>query len=193
MKVERGRDSVRVERVTKEVEISLLFSEKGTFSGTSTLRFLDHLLNTLCHYSGLGIELERCESKDGVLHHLVEDLGMCVGAGLRELFDYSKLSRFGEATVPMDESLVGCFLDLSGRCHFEGGYDFRGNVEDLPLEALEEFLRGFVRTSQINLHFVVFRSGNVHHTVEGMFKALGIALKRALEPTNRSSTKGVID
>ncbi|PLV56078.1 imidazoleglycerol-phosphate dehydratase [Thermotoga sp. SG1] len=195
MTVERIENGVIVQRNTKEIEISItLDTVHGKLEGSTGVNFFDHLLNTFCHYSGLGLRVSTCESKDGILHHLIEDFGISLGQAFRELFDYTKVRRFGEATVPMNEALIGCYVDLSGRPFFQKNFEFSvENIEDMPVEGFEEFMNGFVNHARITVHFFKFFGKNDHHISESAMKSFGLAIARALERSDTKTTKGVID
>ncbi|MGQ9856564.1 MAG: imidazoleglycerol-phosphate dehydratase [Fervidobacterium sp.] len=195
MRIDLSEAGVFVERITNEVEISMLLSANvGKLEGRTGVSFFDHMLKTFCHYSGLGLSIQKCESKDNIVHHLLEDFGIVLGTAFRSLFDYSKIKRFGEATIPMDDALVGCYLDVGGRAFFQKNFDFSNEkIEDMPTEAFDEFLLAFVNNAKITVHFYRFAGKNEHHTCEAMVKAFGIAISNALCISERKTTKGVID
>ena len=183
------------ERITKETKVKISLSTSGSFlEGSTGVRFLDHMLSTFSTYSGLGLKLEVCESLDGIAHHLIEDVGIVFGRVFRKAFDYSKVKRYGEATVPMDEALVGAYVDLSGRPFFFKNFEFIGAyIEDFPTEVFEEFMKGFSNNAKITVHFVKFSGRNEHHVIEACFKAFGLAIRKAVQPSQFLSTKGMID
>jgi len=183
------------ERMTKETKVKICLStSRSFFQGSTGLRFFDHMLSTFSLYSGLGLKLEVCESLDGIAHHLIEDVGIVLGKAFKKAVDYSEITRFGEATVPMDEALVGAYVDLSGRPYFLKNFEFIGAyIEDFPTEAFEEFIRGFSNNAKITVHFVKFSGRNEHHVIEACFKAFGLAIRKAVQPSQFLSTKGMID
>ncbi|MGJ8454457.1 imidazoleglycerol-phosphate dehydratase [Pseudothermotoga sp. U03pept] len=195
MKTERIEDGVSGERITKEVEISIvLYPVSGRLEGTTKIAFFDHLLNSFCHYSGLSVKINGCESKDKIVHHLVEDFGILLGQAFRSLFDYTKVHRFGEATVPMNEALVGTYIDLSGRPFFQKNFEFFSDkIEDMPSETFEEFMLGFVNHARITVHIFKFSGKNDHHICEAAMKSFGLAVARAIKSGETMTTKGMID
>jgi len=195
MNAEKKENGTSVQRTTKETEISLtLRSTSGEFYGKTGVNFLDHLLKTFCHYSGLSLIIDNCESRDGIMHHLIEDLGIVLGQAFRDLFDYTKVKRFGEAVVPMNEALIGSFVDLSGRSFFQKNFEFSSEkIEDMPSEAFEEFMLGFVNHARITVHFYKFSGKNDHHVCEAAMKSFALAIADALELSETRTTKGVID
>ena len=129
-------------------------------------------------------------------HHTVEDCGIVLGTVIKEaLGDKKGIKRFGNCILPMDESLVLCAIDLSGRPYlvFDGEFTVE-KVNDLDTEMVKEFFYAISYTAGMNLHIKVLQSGNNHHMIEAMFKAFGRALDEAvtLDPriTDVLSTKG---
>ena len=131
-------------------------------------------------------------------HHTVEDVGICFGKSLAQaLGDKAGIRRYGDATLPMDETLVTAAVDLGGR-------PFLVWKADVPLETLgtfssqlaEEFWRAVSSAGLMNLHVVLHHGRNTHHVVEAIFKACARALRQAVEPDPRAtgipSTKGVL-
>lgn len=199
MKIEKIGNGVVVERKTLETHIRLLISNDklGRFEGKTPSGFLDHMFKTFCKYSKISVVLEKCEGDTYVdLHHTVEDLGIVLGAGFKENFDYSRLSRFGNFTVPMDDALVSVYVDLSGRSYLNFDVNFSGAqlIGNLPVELIEEFFRSFVNNAKITMHVIKLAGSNSHHVCEALFKAFALSVKMATESSNDvTSTKGVID
>lgn len=140
---------------------------------------LQHVLESLQRWSGLHIEVHA----DGDLrHHLIEDVGIVLGRALREGLDMEHCERVAHAIVPMDEALVGVAVDLIDRPYFRG---------ELPDPLMTHFLQSLAFEGRFNLHVDVLHGGHEHHVTEAVFKALGIALRKALEPrADHLSTKG---
>ncbi|PKN32751.1 MAG: imidazoleglycerol-phosphate dehydratase HisB [Deltaproteobacteria bacterium HGW-Deltaproteobacteria-19] len=188
----------KIERKTTETEIALdLFldgSGKGTIS--TSIPFLDHMLNLFSRHGLFDLTVRGKGDRDIDDHHLVEDLGICLGEALKQaLGDKRGLERFGEATVPMDESLCRVVLDLSGRPFLVFLADFSDSrIGDFDPALIREFFKAFTDHSGTTLHIQVIHGGNSHHMAEAIFKALARALKKAVTINERiqgiPSTKG---
>lgn len=140
---------------------------------------LQHMLESLGRWSGLRLEVE---AEGDLRHHLVEDVGITLGQALRSGVDMARCERVGHAIVPMDEALVLVAVDLIERPHFQG---------EVPDQLLTHFLQSLAFEGRFNLHVQVLRGTHEHHIIEAAFKALGIALRRALQPRGEHlSTKG---
>jgi imidazoleglycerol-phosphate dehydratase len=141
------------------------------------------MLVTLSRYSGLDLHVR---ARGDLKHHLIEDVAICVGAALAELTPASA-ARYGDRTVPMDDALVHCALDLGGRPYYRG---------PLPSTLYDHWMRSFADNARATLHLRVLRGTDRHHVVEAAFKALGLALRDALTVTSDNgavfSTKGVV-
>ena len=191
-----GRES----RSTKETEIEVRFYLDG--EGVSNIShpcgFLTHMLDSMCRHGGFDLELEAKGDIEVDLHHVVEDTGIVLGTALRDaLGNLEGIERFGEAIVPMDESLALVALDISGRegLFFDASFS-SPKVGEFDTELVEEFFTGFVRGSRVTLHIKLLQKGNTHHSIEAIFKAFGRALARAATISKRRgvpSTKGVIE
>lgn len=198
MKLEKRENSCSIERETQETAIKLKLVEdgKGTFTGSSRIGFLDHMLKTFCRFSTLSLNLERFEADLHVdTHHAVEDLAIVLGTAFRELFDYSKIARFAHAIVPMDEALTLCAIDFSGRgfLNFQVFFETE-KIGELPTELIEEFFRAFAMNAKVTLHIVELFGKNSHHVAESIFKAFGMSVKEAIRKVESvQSTKNVID
>ncbi len=188
---------VTVARSTREtsVTITLGIDGTGTTSVDTGIGFYDHLLGSMAHHGLFDLAI----NADGDLqvdeHHTVEDVALVLGAAFAEaLGDRSGIARFGQCSVPMDESLATTVLDLGGRPYAVIELPFRGErVGGLPLQLVEHALESFARTAGATLHLT--GSGrNDHHLAEAAFKSLGRALRISceLDPrrTSVASTKG---
>jgi len=198
LSVETSKDRrATVSRETREttVTISLDLDGEGTASIETGVGFFDHLLSSLAHHGLFDLEV-RTRGDLGVdEHHSVEDTALVLGAAFAEaLGDRAGIVRFGDATVPMDESLATAVVDIGGRPYAVVELPFRGDrVGELPLQLIEHAIEAFARTAGATIH--VRGSGrNDHHLAEAAFKALGRALRAACEPDPRrrgvASTKG---
>ena len=185
-------------RATLETQVKLTLDlDGGPVAIATGLAFFDHMLMQLARHGGLGLVLEATGDLQVDGHHLVEDVGLCLGDALREaLGDRSGIQRFGEAHVPLDEALARVVVDLSGRpwCRYEVclGYVVLGN--GFYPELAREFFMAFAQRGGLALHAAVLYGENTHHQLEALFKALAVALKRALRVDGQDipSTKGTL-
>jgi len=171
-----------ITRETRETTIRLdLARGAGEADVETGIRFLDHMLVTLARYSGLDL---RVRARGDLKHHLIEDVAICAGAALVDLTPASA-ARYGDRTVPMDDALVHCALDVGGRPYYRG---------PLPSTLYDHWMRSFADNARATLHLRVLRGTDRHHVVEAAFKALGLALRDALVETGDSvfSTKGSV-
>lgn len=171
----------RVKRETGETKVSLEVRSQGDDIRIDTGdAFLDHMLNTLARYAGLGLEVE---ATGDMRHHLVEDVAITLGIALAAEVP-SRAERYGWATVPMDEALVQAAVDVGGRPYYVGR---------LPSKLYEHFLRSLAMNLGATLHVKVLRGRDRHHMVEAAVKATGLALRQALREGDAVfSTKGSV-
>ncbi len=185
-------------RATKETDIRLsLALEGGEASVHTGLAFFDHMLLQIARHSGFALTVEAKGDLEVDSHHLVEDVGLLLGDALREaLGDRRGIARWGEAHVPMDETLARVVVDLSGRPYAV----FQANLPSLVLgdgfqtEMVREFFLALATRAQMNLHATILYGGNTHHQIEALFKGLARALKAAVRVEGDSipSTKGIL-
>ena len=185
-----------IERTTKETSIRLELSLDGGPSNIQTgLGFFDHMLDQIARHGGFGLKVQAKGDLHIDGHHLVEDVGLCLGDALKEaLGDRRGIARFGEAHAPLDEALARVVVDLSGRpyCVFDADLPVMVLGDGFQTEMVREFLIAFSTRGGLNLHASVLYGSNVHHRIEATFKALARALKQAVkvEGTEIASTKG---
>ncbi len=186
------------ERVTRETQISATveLDGRGRADIEVPLPFFRHMLESLVRHSGMDVTLRGAGDTEVDSHHLVEDCGLALGAAVsRALGDRTGIRRFGHAYAPLDESLVRCALDLSNRPHLEWEMaSLEGRINDFEVQVLHEFVAGLVQAGGISLHLDLLRGVNLHHMAEAAFKALGLALRDALQVVGGDvpSTKGVL-
>ena len=171
----------RLKRDTRETSVKIALQRGGGDIQVATGdRFLTHMVETLARYGNLGLELE---ASGDLRHHLVEDVGISLGTALRrETPDAA--ARYGWAVVPMDEALVQAAIDVGGRPYFVG---------PLPSRLYQHFLESLAINLAATLHLRVLRGSDRHHIVEAAVKALGLALRQAMEEGDRVfSTKGTV-
>jgi imidazoleglycerol-phosphate dehydratase len=188
---------VTVARRTRETDITLTLDLDG--SGASRIAtgvgFYDHLLTSFAHHGLFDLEIDATGDLEIDPHHTVEDVALVLGATLAEaLGDRAGIRRFGDAAVPMDESLATAVIDVGGRPYAVIDLPFRGEmVGALPLQLVEHALESFAQTSGSTLH-LRGTGRNDHHLAEAAIKALARALRAAVETDPRrtgvASTKG---
>jgi len=189
-------------RITGETDVSveIMLDSVKKSEIKSGVAFFDHMLHSMARHGRLYIKLACLGDTEVDDHHSVEDIGISLGMALKEaLGGKAGISRFGEATVPMDDALSLVSIDLSGRPFFSySGPEMKGIVGVYDEELTPEFLRALSGSAGMNLHVHVFSGENRHHIHESIFKALGIALHRAttIDPLldgQTPSTKGVLE
>jgi len=187
-----------IERVTKETQIrlSLNLDGKGKAKICTSVPFLDHMLDLFTRHGLFDMEVEAKGDIDIDFHHTVEDIGIVLGQAFREaLGDKKGIHRYGQASVPMDETLAAVAIDLSGRPYLV--YNVRipkVKIGEFDVELVREFFQAFVNNCGANLHVNVMYGENVHHILEACFKAAARALDQATRVDPRIegvlSTKG---
>jgi imidazoleglycerol-phosphate dehydratase len=189
--------AVTVRRETRETKISvtLRIAGSGTSSIATGIGFYDHLLTSFAHHGLFDLAIDAKGDLEVDEHHTVEDIALVLGAAFAQaLGDKAGINRFGDAAVPMDESLATAVIDLSGRPYAVIDLPFHGErVGQLPTQLIEHALESFARTAGATLN--LRGSGrNDHHLAEAAFKAIARALRVACEPDPRrtgvASTKG---
>lgn len=190
-----------IQRKTAETDITLKLTIEGT--GVSDVEtgcgFLDHMLTLFSRHGRFDLTL-RCQGDTQVdYHHTVEDIGIVLGQAFAEaLGDKKGINRFGSIVLPMDEALVVCAVDLSGRCTLRYNmYIPTPKVGDFDTELGEEFFLAFARGAAATVHIRQLDGTNSHHILEAAFKGMGRALRQAaaIDPEAKDeipSTKGVL-
>ena len=188
-------------RKTAETEIALTLAldGKGESKIDSGCGFLDHMLTLFAKHGGFDLSLSCKGDTEVDYHHSVEDIGICLGKAFAEsLGDCRGITRYGDIILPMDEALILCAVDICGRNTLVLRLDIPSQkVGDFDTELVEEFLIAFVREARISLHVRQLEGRNSHHIIEGVFKALGRTLGKAvaIDPKRAGeipSTKGTI-
>ena len=190
----------KIFRETKETKVEIEINlDGGENKISSGIGFFNHMLNLFASHGHFGLNL-KCEGDlevDG--HHSVEDIGICLGSAIKiALGDKRGINRYGTFFLPMDETLAFVSLDISGRpflvCELGELAPMIGNFDT---ELVEEFLRALAFNTGITLHAKILYGKNSHHKIEGIFKALGHALRIAVDINDKfneiPSTKGIID
>lgn len=192
--------SATIERSTAETQIRLSLNLDAPSGGeiSTGLGFLDHMLLALRRHGRLGLEVKATGDLAVDVHHLVEDVGIALGMALKQAVGNGQgLERYGEASVPMDETLVQVVLDLSGRSHLAFAPEelcIEGSAGGLNAYHLREFLRGLCNHAGLTLHVRLLAGREAHHVLEATFKALARALYQATRLTRPDlpSTKEVL-
>ena len=188
------------ERKTKETNISVTLNLDGTGKSSLSTRvgFFDHMLESFARHGLFDLEIS-CEGDLHVdSHHTIEDVGIVLGDALKiALGTKEGIKRYGSCTLPMDEALVLCAVDISGRPFFAEDLRFTGEMMgDMPTQMVREFFYALSYSSGMNLHFCQQRGYNDHHIAECCFKAFARALGTAVSAEPRVagawSTKGVL-
>jgi len=169
-------------RSTSETTITLKINLDGEGNAqiSSGMKFLDHLITTFCKYSLVDIEAD-VKSNDSIIHHLIEDIAICIGQGLdKALGNRSRIMRFGYAIVPMDDSRSNSAIDLVKRqfSKFELKLE-RNEVEGIAKEDLEHFFRSLLQNLVACTHILVEYGKDDHHKLESAIKSFAIAFRNA--------------
>ncbi len=189
-----------VRRETRETKILVKLDLDGSGKAVvdTGLGFFDHMLELMAGHGLFDLEVQASGDLKTGGHHTVEDVGIGMGTALYEaLGDKRGIYRYGSVLAPMDESLAMVALDLSGRPYFayEGGPTGE-SIAGFDSALVSEFLRGLVNHARMTLHVRVLSGGDVHHTIEAVFKGVGKALRQAVSFDPRAagipSTKGVL-
>lgn len=189
-----------VRRKTKEtsVVLKLNLDGSGKHSIKTGIPFFDHMLSLLAYHSRMDLSL-MAKGDIGVdAHHTVEDVGICLGDGIRKALGEAKgIQRYGAATIPMDEALVSVAIDLSMRPYLVFLMKLRrSKIGTFDPELVEEFFKALCNHARIALHINLLYGRNSHHMVEAVFKGFGRAVREAVSFDERASeipsTKGVL-
>jgi imidazoleglycerol-phosphate dehydratase len=197
--VGRGARRASLRRATREttVELALDLDGSGAADVDTGVPFYDHLLGSLAHHGLLDLTIRASGDLHVDDHHTVEDVALVLGAALGDaLGDRAGIQRFGDATVPMDESVATAVVDVGGRPYAVIDLPFRGErAGALTLQNVDHALEAFARSGGVTLH-LRGTGRNDHHLAEAAFKALGRALRAATAPDPRreglASTKGSV-
>ncbi|MFZ1996653.1 MAG: imidazoleglycerol-phosphate dehydratase HisB [Solirubrobacteraceae bacterium] len=192
--------AAEIDRRTAETDIHLSLSLDGDGQGErdTGVGFFDHMLDLLARHGRFDLSVRARGDLHTGAHHTVEDVGICLGQALdRALGDRSGIHRYGQATVPMDESRVACAVDISGRGLMAFSSPLPpGTIGNFDHELTEEFFRALAANGKLTLHLTVEAGTNAHHVIEATFKACARALRSAvaLDPGENGvpSTKGTL-
>lgn len=190
----------KVDRKTKETDIvvEVNLDGKGKYELDTSIPFVDHMLSLMSLHGLLDLKIKAKGDVEVDYHHLLEDLGIVFGEALKKaLGDKKGIRRYGDATIPMDESLAQVVIDLSGRPYLI--YKVKvstGTLRDLEVSLFEDFFRALSNHGQMNLHIRLHYGRDLHHIYEAIFKAFGRALRDAVSIDPRikgiPTTKGTL-
>ena len=190
--------TARIERNTKETQITVELNLDGGEVEISTgIGFFDHMLTAFGVHGGFGLKVKVNGDLEVDTHHTVEDTSIALGMAFRQaLGDMSGICRYGSFSIPMDEALANCVLDISNRPFLVFKASFEQELcGDYETCVTEEFFRAFAMNSCITLHISVPYGANAHHEIEAIFKAVAHAMQIAVRPNADGtvlSTKGVL-
>ena len=169
-----------VKRATRETRIQLEM-QRGEGKGDiiTGVPFLDHMMVAFARYSGLDVTLR---AEGDLRHHTIEDVAIAMGAAVADLISPSA-ARYGDRTIPMDDALVHACIDMGGRPFYRGA---------LPSGLYDHWMRSFADNAKATLHLRVLRGTDRHHIVEAAFKALGLAIRDAMQSTTSEAGDGAV-
>lgn len=201
--------TAEISRKTRETDIELTLNlDGGAYEINTNCGFLNHMLELFAVHSGFGLKVKCVGDVEVDFHHTVEDVGIALGQTFNSAIgDKRGINRYADVTIPMDESLILCAVDISGRGVLN--YDLKiesAKVTDdsdevrqkavglFDTELIEEFFQSFVREARVTLHIVKLYGKNTHHIIECAFKAFARALKAAVAVTGDAvpSSKGIL-
>ena len=188
----------KIHRKTTETDVSIGINLDGTGEGQicTTINFMDHMLNLFARHSLVDLVIDGKGDTYIDDHHLVEDIGICLGDALKKsLGDKKGIVRYGSAIVPMDESLCNVVIDISGRPYLIYNVEFKSKkIGKFDYSLIKEFFKSFSDHSGMTLHINLIYGKNSHHIAEAVFKAFALALRKAVTIHGRIegilSTKG---
>ncbi|MBC8282968.1 MAG: imidazoleglycerol-phosphate dehydratase HisB [Nitrospinae bacterium] len=189
-----------VKRSTSEtqIEVSLNLDGSGVQDIQTPVPFLDHMLSQLAKHGYFDLTVKAQGDTQIDFHHTVEDVGIAVGQAFKEALGEKKgIRRFSEASIPLNEALAQCVIDISGRAYFVFNVDLpKAKLGEFDVELVPEFFQAFSANSGITLHLNSPYWNNLHHIVEALFKAFARALDSACSVDSRTSdipsTKGTL-
>lgn len=188
---------IKIERKTKETEISIILKLNGNGESkiSTPIGFFNHMLEAFSKHSLIDIEITASGDLEVDQHHLIEDCGIILGQGFdKALGNRSGIARAGFFIFPMDESLSQAVVDFGGRSFFKFSGEFKRRFcGEFDLDLVEDFFSAFSLNSKSNIYLEILEGKSDHHKIESLFKAFGKAVKMALTPIKgMPSTKGVI-
>jgi len=193
--------TAQIDRKTNETQISVSVNLDGAGEANiaTGIGFFDHMLHLLARHSLIDLNVQVKGDLHVDPHHSVEDTGIALGkAVLQALGDKAGIRRYGDCTLPMDETLATAAIDFGGRAYFVWNADIpQTKLGDFDTELAEDFWQAFAQQAQCNLHVLLHYGRNTHHLIEAIFKATARAIRQAVEVDPRAagvvpSTKGTL-
>lgn len=189
-----------VKRTTKETDIEIILNLDGTGKADiqTGIGFFDHMLDGFARHGLFDLTVRAKGDLEVDCHHTVEDTGIVLGTAIiQALGDKAGICRYGNFMLPMDETLILCAVDLSGRPYLNFDAAFTpGRIGDLDTEMIREFFYAVSYSAKMNLHLKMLDGGNNHHIAEALFKGFGRALLQAVRKEERIegawTTKGTL-
>lgn len=173
-----------IERKTNETDISLSLNiyGKGTANVNTGCGFLDHMLELFAHHSRFDLSVTCVGDTNVDYHHTTEDIAIALGKAVdNALADRKGITRYADICLPMDEALVLCAVDISGRPHLEYNVDIpTEKIGDFDSELVEEFFNGFTSNAKMTIHLTKLNGKNSHHIAEAVFKAFARCMRKAV-------------
>ncbi|NWF97635.1 MAG: imidazoleglycerol-phosphate dehydratase HisB [Nitrospirae bacterium] len=192
---------VNLKRKTREtdIEITINLDGEGKYSINTSVPFLDHMLSLMSKHGLFDLKIKAKGDTEIDDHHTVEDVGIVLGKAVKQaLGDMKSITRYGQASVPMDEAIANVSIDISGRPFLVYKVEFpkKSKLKDFDPDLIEDFMQAFASNGGLTLHINSPYGRNTHHIIEAIFKALGRALKQAVSIDPRikgvPSTKKVL-
>ena len=190
-------NTATVTRTSKETDITVtILPENGATEISTGVGFFDHMLDGFARHGLFDLSVYVDGDLEVDCHHTIEDTGIVLGKAIKEAVgDKKGIRRYGSCILPMDEALVLCAIDLSGRPYYVSDAEFTAEkIGDFDTEMVKEFFYAVSYSAEMNLHFKVLSGSNNHHICEAMFKAFAKALDAAAQYDERItdvlSTKG---
>ncbi len=187
---------MRAENVTREtketkVTLSLNFDDPSETAIDTGVPFFTHMLEAFALHGNIGLRLNVLS--DGNPHHVVEDVGITLGMAIKNVVSAMEgIKRFGTASIPMDDSLATVAVDAAGRSYVVFNVSVTTGVDGVDASLVKHFIQSLASHAMITVHVNAYGTDD-HHTIEAIFKALGVALSDALQPRKDiRSTKGVL-
>jgi len=191
--------TAKIVRKTKEtcVSVEINLDDSSVLSVSTTIGFLDHMLELFAVHSGIGFKIKAFGDTHIDDHHLVEDSGIAIGQAFKKAVgDKKGILRYGHFLLPMDEALSYVALDLSGRFHLSYEADIKFQKSGFNYDLIQDFFYALASNACITLHIKMIRGRNNHHIAESIFKAFGRALRTAIlyskDRNSVPSTKGIL-
>ncbi len=183
-----------IKRRTKETDIELTVNldGEGKYSINTSIPFLDHMLSLMSKHGLFDLIVKAKGDTEIDDHHTVEDVGIVLGKAIKQaLGDMKGITRYGQASVPMDEAIANVSIDISGRPYLVYKVEFpkKSKLREFDPDLIEDFMQAFVANAALTLHINSPYGRNTHHIIEAIFKALGRALRQAVSIDPR--VKGV--